>query len=248
MPILGANTRSLQPLQAQIILNNVPPHIVGYSESCNVAPISLGEDWQAPNRFRMLSSLGPVYREMYRVQCTPYYTGQKPDAGSPKKVIICWAGSPEPGLRPEEVTPGRPRMDSPVWVTCPCRYFRYHCEWALTRYGSSDIIYSNGQAARQTNPKGIGICCKHIFSAMVYSIRHWQEEPAAVQVVEEPAVEVVPQIPVVQQEEAVQEAPVEEQQGVDPTLEEREEPAPPRGASVADRIRSLVFSYEQECC
>lgn len=249
MLVLGINTRNLRPLRAQQVIGNVPPHIVGFSESCNVAPLSQGEDWQAPPKFRKLSTLGPVYLEFYRTQCVPQYSGQKMDAGSPKKVIVCWAGMPEPGLRSEEIAPGRPGMDTPVWVSCNCRYFRYVCEWALTRYGSSDIVYSNGQPARQTNPNGIGTCCKHIYSALLYSIRHWSEEPPEERAVEEPAVEPIPPVPVV----APQGQPPTPMAS-EPPVEEIEEQAPPRGAafgsgpSLAQRLRAVAYSFEQECC
>ena len=249
MLVLGINTRNLRPLQAQQVLANVPPKIIGFSEGCNVAPLSQGEDWQAPPSFRKLSSLGPVYLEFYRVQCVPTYSGQKPDAGSPKKVIVCWSGTPEPGLRSEDIAPGRPGMDTPVWVSCNCRYFRYVCEWALTRYGSSDIVYSNGQPAKQTNPNGIGTACKHVYSALIYSIRHWSAEPPEEQAVEEPDVQPVPVVPDVQPT-GQPPAPME----AEPPVEEIEEQAPPRGASFIDasslsqRLRSIAYSFDQECC
>jgi hypothetical protein len=243
MLVLGINTRNLRPLQAQQILSNVPPKIVGFSRGCNIAPLSDGEDWQAPPKFRKLSGLGPVYLEFYRAQCTPYYSSPAADAGSPKRVIICWAGMPEPGLRSEDIAPGRPGMGTPVWVSCNCRYFRYVCEWALTRYGSSDIVYSNGQPARITNPGGVGTTCKHVYQALIYSIRHWSDEPPEETAVEEPDVVQPPPVPVVEPQGEPPE-PMESE----PVVVEVEQQAPPRGASVSQRLRSVAYSFDQECC
>lgn len=51
---------------------------------------------------------------------------------------------------------------SKVWVSCDCEYFKYHCEVADTRRGSSDVIHSNGKYPRETNPRGVAHVCKHI--------------------------------------------------------------------------------------
>ena len=52
--------------------------------------------------------------------------------------------------------------DALAWVSCTCEWFLYHCEVALWTKFSSDIIHSNGQNPSITNPRRIGIACKHI--------------------------------------------------------------------------------------
>lgn len=54
-----------------------------------------------------------------------------------------------------------------VWVTCSCEYFRYHCEVALERRKSSDIIESNGRLPRITNKRMVSHLCKHLYGCFV---------------------------------------------------------------------------------
>lgn len=49
-----------------------------------------------------------------------------------------------------------------AWITCDCEYFKFHCEVADTRRGSSDVIHSNGKYPREKNPRGVAHVCKHI--------------------------------------------------------------------------------------
>lgn len=51
-----------------------------------------------------------------------------------------------------------------VKISCNCSYFKFYCEYALWKHGSADIIYSNGQPARDTNPRNVPTLCKHGFS------------------------------------------------------------------------------------
>lgn len=51
---------------------------------------------------------------------------------------------------------------SKVWVSCDCEYFKFHCEVADTRRGSSDVIHSNGKFPKITNRRGVAHVCKHI--------------------------------------------------------------------------------------
>ena len=51
---------------------------------------------------------------------------------------------------------------SKVWVSCDCEYFKFHCEVADTRRGSSDVIHSNGKFPKITNSRGVAHVCKHI--------------------------------------------------------------------------------------
>jgi len=236
---------------------NTAPNVIGYSDGCtSITPIGSPDDWQAPNKFRRLSTLGPVYRQFYRVQCNVQYPGRQFKRGKPKKVILCWAGAPSPGLRPAEALPGRPGISSPVWVSCSCNYFRFVCEWALSRYGSSDIIYSNGQPARFTNPRGVGTLCKHIFAVLPEAINSWSGEAPEARSVEEPEVEEIPQLP---QVEPTEEPEVPENQEPEEEEEENLRGAsfvrtasglyvPSRLAFMAQGLRSLALSFDTECC
>lgn len=256
MPARG----NLQPLSPRILFANTAPNVIGYSRGCtDIRQLGEGTDWEAPSQYRRLSSLGPVYRQFFRVQCNVQYPGKGMKRGTPKKVIICWPGQPQPGLRSKTATPGRPGPQNPVWVSCSCNYFRFVCEWALSRYGSSDILYSNGQPARFTNPRGIGTLCKHIYAAIPAAIAAWDGEGPEDQSVEEPAVEQAPQIPVIPQEQ--EEQAVEEPEEAIPDEEEEEDI---RGASYtklasgllvpsslsrhAQTLRSLALSFDTECC
>jgi hypothetical protein len=201
-----------------------------------------------------------VYRQFFRVQCTVQYPGRRPRQGAPKKVIICWPGQPQPGLKPTTTTPGRPGMDKPVWVSCSCNYFRYMCEWALLRHSSSDRIYSNGQPARSTNPRGIGTLCKHLYVALPLSISSWDGKEPEEQAVEEVSVEEVPQTPVVTTPKSVA-TPVK---SITPAVEEEPEEENIRGASytrsssglyvpsrlafMAHSLRSIALPFDSECC
>lgn len=51
---------------------------------------------------------------------------------------------------------------SKAWVSCDCEYFKFHCEVADTRRGSSDVIHSNGKFPKITNKRGVAHVCKHI--------------------------------------------------------------------------------------
>jgi len=221
-----------------------------------------GADWEAPSSYRKLSALGPVYRQFFRVQCNVQYANKQMRRGKAKKAIVCWPGQPQPGLRSKTQAPGRPDPQSPVWVSCSCNYFRYVCEWALSRYGSSDIIYSNGQPARFTNPRGIGTLCKHLYAVLPVAIASWDGEAPEEKAVEEPEVEEIPQVP----EVAPEEEPTPEED-LAPAEEEAEEPeeeeeirgasyvrrpsgllVPSRLSSHAQALRSIALPFDAECC
>lgn len=189
--------RFLRPLAPKTLLAQTPANVVGFARGCDANTVHDGDDWQAPSQYRNLASLGPVFRQFFTVQCTAKYEDKAPRTGDPKTVVLCWAGKPVPGLKPDERTPGRPSMDTPVWVSCPCQHFRYVCEWALSRYGSSDIIHSTGEPAHETNPRGTGMLCKHAYLAIQQAIRDWHGKAPADKAVEEPAVDDVPAVPAV---------------------------------------------------
>lgn len=48
---------------------------------------------------------------------------------------------------------------SRVMVNCTCDFFWSYCEVALYRVGSAQIINSNGEAPKITNPRMIPMCC-----------------------------------------------------------------------------------------
>lgn len=249
-------SRTMRPLSPKILMANTAPNIIGYSEGCSsISAIGEPSDWEAPSQYRRLSSLGPVYRQFYRVQCTVAYEGRQPRNGTPKKVILCWPGVPAPGIRSEELLPGRPSADGPVWVSCSCNYFRYVCEWALTRYGSSDIIYSNGQPARFTNPRGIGTLCKHIYAVIPVALSSWSGESPEEKAVEE-KVEEVPVLPEFSPEE---EAPPDLDLAPAPFDNEEEDMSQDgRRASysffgtahspLSASLRSIALPFDSECC
>ena len=53
-----------------------------------------------------------------------------------------------------------------LFVQCDCEFFLYNCEYSLTRWGSSEIKYSNGQPAKIKNPQNKPWVCKHIFKCL----------------------------------------------------------------------------------
>ena len=53
-----------------------------------------------------------------------------------------------------------------LWCTCSCEYWLFHCEYALTEYGASSIINSNGEPPVVTNPRMIPKVCKHIAAVL----------------------------------------------------------------------------------
>lgn len=55
---------------------------------------------------------------------------------------------------------------SKIWASCSCPYYLYHVEVALTKRGSADINYSNGQLPKITNPRLVSHACKHIVAAL----------------------------------------------------------------------------------
>lgn len=62
-------------------------------------------------------------------------------------------------------------VNTQVWCWCSCPYFKYHCEVALARKGSSSVVQSNGQRPRFTNPRMEPRCCKHVYLAFVLAMR-----------------------------------------------------------------------------
>lgn len=59
--------------------------------------------------------------------------------------------------------PSKPINESKAKLSCDCEWFMYVCEYALSRKGNADIIFSNGKPARVTNPNNRPQLCKHLF-------------------------------------------------------------------------------------
>lgn len=56
--------------------------------------------------------------------------------------------------------------DALVWAICTCEYFKFTCEVALEKQGSSEIVFSNGQSPVVRNPRQVPCACKHIIAAL----------------------------------------------------------------------------------
>ena len=53
-------------------------------------------------------------------------------------------------------------VNSEVWVSCSCPYWKYYLEVAVTNKGSSDVLESNGEFPFIRNPKMRPYLCKHL--------------------------------------------------------------------------------------
>ena len=63
-------------------------------------------------------------------------------------------------LVPEEKNPQA--KNARLKVSCDCGSFKFMWEYALSRYGAADIVFSNGEPPRVTNPKLSPGICKHL--------------------------------------------------------------------------------------
>lgn len=70
------------------------------------------------------------------------------------------------GADPVALAAGGIKTTNPSWVHCDCEHFLFTCEYALTSYGSSSIIDSNGKPPVFTNPKLLPCICKHIIAVV----------------------------------------------------------------------------------
>lgn len=64
-----------------------------------------------------------------------------------------------------------PRLRSPstvkagwVKVSCSCEFFKYYCEYPLSKHGAANIRHSNGEPATFTNPNNFPLLCKHLYA------------------------------------------------------------------------------------
>ncbi len=65
----------------------------------------------------------------------------------------------------------KPTLNTPTFVKCSCPFFLFHCEYALTRSGNSEIDYSNGKRPVIKNPNQTPYLCKHLFKAAPAALR-----------------------------------------------------------------------------
>lgn len=98
-----------------------------------------------PKRYQRL---GDTYEIIYKVKCTKEW----------RNVTLRFLKK-----KPSDPMP-TPGLGTPVWVRCTCPWFLYHCEYALAKYGSTWVHYSNGNPANQTNPQNTPFVCKHIYA------------------------------------------------------------------------------------
>lgn len=57
--------------------------------------------------------------------------------------------------------PNKKFVDSKVMFSCTCSDHAFSFEYALTKRGNSQIVYSNGEPPTVRNPKNIPSLCKH---------------------------------------------------------------------------------------
>ena len=50
-----------------------------------------------------------------------------------------------------------------IKVSCNCDFFKYYCEYALSKWEAANIRFSNGKPAKVTNPSNYPLVCSHIF-------------------------------------------------------------------------------------
>lgn len=99
---------------------------------------------------------GQKYREfLLRVRCTDAF----------RKVAIRFYGPVAVGTE--------------CWAWCDCPYFKFTCEVALAKGGSSSVVQSDGQKPRLRNPQMRPLLCKHCVLAFALAIRAQKREPQA---------------------------------------------------------------------
>jgi len=61
---------------------------------------------------------------------------------------------------------------APAWISCDCEFFKYYCERALVKQGSSSIIHTRDYdparkvTKREVNPRNIPMMCGHILASL----------------------------------------------------------------------------------
>ena len=64
----------------------------------------------------------------------------------------------------------RPTKNTDAWASCTCEFFKFYCENALARQGSSSIIHTRGYKPKgvrpSVNPRRIPMVCKHLIAVL----------------------------------------------------------------------------------
>ena len=131
-------------LTARQMLNATPANI-----KTNSAYVSVER-----REMRKKKERGPGGEELW-VQLTRTKTAPA-EPGDPARRHYQRIDVLEPGVK--DIT----RKNTRLKVSCDCESFMYMAEVALNRYGAADIIYSNGEKPRVTNPKMVPLVCKHL--------------------------------------------------------------------------------------
>lgn len=75
----------------------------------------------------------------------------------------------------QNVPTGNDLWNKPVWVSCDCEWFLYTCEVALSKFGCTNIIHSNGSFPIVRNPNSVPMVCKHLVALAPLAIKHGKE-------------------------------------------------------------------------
>jgi hypothetical protein len=69
----------------------------------------------------------------------------------------------------------KPTKNTEAWASCTCEFFKFYCENALAKQGSSSIIHTRGYKPKgvrpSVNPRRIPMVCKHLI-AVLRQLRH----------------------------------------------------------------------------
>lgn len=144
------------PLTQKKLLRNTPRAVKNRSRFCTIRPKRKG-------RFVDDEKFGNVFQLDYIVKCLD----------GNRRVTLKYVGKHKPGLNKEDRLSGYPNPNSEIWLTCDCPYHKFFVEYALAKYDSSDIIYSNGDPPVIKNPTELAYCCKHSLLALETAIKEY---------------------------------------------------------------------------
>lgn len=146
------------PLTQKQLVKNTPKVVKDRSKICVIRPKQQG-------KYVKDKKLGNVFEIQYTVKCLD----------GDRTVTLRYVGKAKPGLSKSKRSSGIPAKDSELWVSCDCPYHLFYVEYALAKYKSSDIIYSNGKRPKIKNPKEIAFTCKHVNLAMETAIKDYKQ-------------------------------------------------------------------------
>ncbi len=145
------------PLSVKKLLQNTPRIVKARTRVCSIRTIGQG-------KIKNVRKYGKVYELRYVERCLD----------GERKITIRYVGNLKPGINKRDQEDPQPHRDTPVWVSCTCPWFKFVCEYALAKVGSSDIKYCNGDPPVIRNPKQVPILCKHCVLALEKSIKDWR--------------------------------------------------------------------------